>query len=139
MNPTNIAKARAKQTIRVWLRISLIAVVVAMALPAWAGPDVNGDGSVDFCDGVVFTADWLSGNLRSDFNNDGIVNLLDYSILRDVYCTGPAQSVVPGPATIGVYFDAAGTITEKVNVPASTFVTFYVVAHGVTDAAGTGG
>jgi hypothetical protein len=139
MKPTNIAFACTKQTIRVWLRISLIAIVVAMALPAWAAPDVNGDGSVDFCDGVVFTADFFSNNLRSDFNNDGVVNLSDAAILAAVYCSGPAQSVVPGAATIGVYFDAAGTITQLVNVPASTSVTFYVVAHGVTDPAGMGG
>lgn len=139
MKPTNIANARAKQTIRVWLRISLIAGVLALSLPAWAGTDLNGDGSVDFCDSVVFASDLYSNNLRSDFNSDGIVNLEDTAILLAAYCTGPDQTVVPGTATIGVYFDAAGTITKKVNVPASTIVTFYVVAHGVTDVAGTGG
>lgn len=139
MKPTHIAFARTKQTVRVWLRISLIIGAVALALPAWAAPDVNGDGSVDFCDGVVFAADLFSNNLRSDFNNDGVVNLSDTAILLGVYCSGPPQSVVPGNATIGVYFDAAGTITQLVNVPASTPVTFYVVAHGVTDPAGMGG
>ncbi|MBK7702229.1 MAG: hypothetical protein IPI34_04690 [bacterium] len=123
-----------------------MAVFAALALPAVgaaldppASTDLNGDGAIDFCDYQVFAGDFISNNLRSDFSGDGVVNLTDTALLAAVYCTGPAKTAVAGTATIGVYFDPAGTISQLVNIPAPSVVDLYVVAHGVTEVGGLGG
>jgi hypothetical protein len=44
--------------------------------------DLNNDGKQSLADTSIFMADLFSKNLRSDFNQDGVVNLKDLSILN---------------------------------------------------------
>lgn len=107
-------------------------------LACWC-KDLNGDGAVDFCDQVMLSGDLANGNPRSDFNDDDVVNLTDVYLFHQCYPSGPQKVAAQGAATIGVYFDEAGTISRLNDVPAFTWVDVYIVAHGVTDPAGIGG
>lgn len=142
MNPTHIDFTRTKQAIRRWKLITLIVGGVLIALPTMvlaAPPDYNDDGAVDFCDAIVFGSIFYMNDPRADLNDDGDFDILDINILINSMCTGPPKTAVDGTATIGVYFDTAGLNNSLVNVSANTEVTFYVVAHGVTDVNGIGG
>lgn len=100
--------------------------------PCSAGcTDLTGDGSVDICDDLLFVADFTSNNLRSDFDSSQHVDLNDLAIYQSCYVASPAPVGVPGTATIGVYFDAAGTVSELHGVAFGDIVTLYVVAHGL--------
>ena len=50
-------------------------------------PDLNGDLAVNLVDVALFAGDYLAGTAarRSDFYWDGILNLLDLSILASLY------------------------------------------------------
>jgi hypothetical protein len=43
--------------------------------------DMDGDGDVDFKDIGIFMSAWFTGSSIYDFNNDGRMNLIDFSIL----------------------------------------------------------
>ena len=49
--------------------------------PAPPDTDLNDDGKQTIADTSIFMADIVTRNLRSDFNQDGVVNLKDLSIL----------------------------------------------------------
>lgn len=51
------------------------------APPGQVSTDLNGDGKVDLIDFSIFLTDWGTSNPRSDFNHDGTVDLADFSIL----------------------------------------------------------
>ena len=142
MNPTHIDFTGSKHAIRRWMLISLIVGGVLIALPTWVlgtPPDFNDDGAVDFCDAITFSSIFYMNDLRADLNGDGVVDAVDILLFAQAMCTGPSKTAVNGTATIGVYFDTAGLNDSLVNVPANTLVTFYVVAHGVTEVNGIGG
>lgn len=44
-------------------------------------PDFNGDGKVNLVDFSIFLISWNTDDARSDFNADGTVNLADFSIM----------------------------------------------------------
>jgi hypothetical protein len=50
-------------------------------IPAPPQTDLNNDGKQSIADTSIFMTDLLKKNLRSDFNQDGTVNLKDLSIL----------------------------------------------------------
>lgn len=111
---------------------------LAMADPCPNLPDINGDGTVDACDLLLLAQDLNTSNPRSDFDCNGAVNLSDITIFYQSLCYQDANPPPPPPAsmgtaTIGVYFDAAGTISTQSNVPAFTHLDFYVVVHGMTE------
>lgn len=126
-------------------RVSTILGVAVAILAATAAVDValaqdyNGDGTVDVCDEIVFATDFVTNNLRSDYTNDGVVNLADTAVFIQYVCDGPTATAAAGPATIGVYFDPAGTQTFLPSPPIGTLVDLYIVAHGVTNPSGIGG
>ena len=45
-------------------------------------PDLNDDGAQTIADVSIFMRHLATQNFRSDFNNDGVVNLVDASILQ---------------------------------------------------------
>lgn len=45
--------------------------------------DLNGDGKQTIIDTSIFMADLATQNMKSDFNQDGVVNLVDLSILNN--------------------------------------------------------
>lgn len=102
-------------------------------------PDLNSDGRVDFCDAMIFATDFIteSDNPRSDFNDDGEVNLTDDYLFVNCTCpicpTGPLPLPVAttGTATIGVYFDPLGTVSTLTG-QGPGIIDFYVVAHGIS-------
>lgn len=108
------------------------------AQPCLNSPDINGGGRVDACDMLLLAHDMGTNHLRSDFDCNGQVNLNDISLFSQSVCYAdpsppPPPSAAQGAATIGVYFDAAGTITAQSNVAPFTLLDFYVVAHGVPE------
>jgi len=44
-------------------------------------PDINQDGKVNLVDFSIFLLSWGTDDIRSDFNQDGAVNLADFSIM----------------------------------------------------------
>lgn len=51
---------------------------VVATIDGWQAADVSMDGVVDAIDLDLFTAWWLSGDIRSDFFYDGFSDALDY-------------------------------------------------------------
>lgn len=121
------------------LGLTVAIVTLSTARDHALAQDYNGDGRVDVCDEIVWGTDLSTNNLRSDFNNDGVVNLADEALFVPQVCSGPVASAAPGTATIGVYFDVAGTQTFLPAPASFTVVDLYIVAHGVTSPAGIGG
>lgn len=93
--------------------------------------DLNFDGAVDICDDLLFVPDYYTNNLRSDFYADGHIDMSDLAVYAHCYTSSPSPVGTTGSGAVGVYFDAAGTITELDNVTFGTPVTIYVVAHGL--------
>lgn len=52
-------------------------------LPHAPSTDLNGDGKKTILDVSIFMSDMATGNMKSDFNLDGKVNLTDLSILNN--------------------------------------------------------
>ena len=101
------------------------------------------DGKVDIYDSALLASLLFTSDFRADFNVDGIVNLADVIIFLDhmdhgvdggggYSCPGQlCQPTVPcdGNSTVGVWFDAAGTVLTSDVTPGVPF-TFYVVLKG---------
>jgi hypothetical protein len=54
-----------------------------IVLPELPSTDLNGDGKQTILDVSIFMADLATQNSQSDFNQDGVVNLKDLSILNN--------------------------------------------------------
>ena len=95
--------------------------------------DLNGDLTVDLCDIILFDPDIGSSAFRSDFNHDGVVNLLDIGIFsyhQCHYCGTPTSVEFSGE--IGVFFDPEGTQTGIEGIDPGVLFSFYVVAFDAT-------
>lgn len=62
-------------------------------------PDLDDDVDVDGDDVTFYGSMYLTTNTLSDFNNDGIVNSLDTSILRTYYFPPEVTGLAPGPSS----------------------------------------
>lgn len=74
-------------------------IIAFAALPDSCIADINNDGFVDLSDYSIFVGNFLKNpipNIRADFNNDGIVDLRDYSVLVDNFLK-PANCPAPTP------------------------------------------
>jgi len=49
--------------------------------------DINNDGRINLVDFSIFLVNWGTSDIRTDFNQDGVVNLADFSIML-FYWTG---------------------------------------------------
>jgi hypothetical protein len=73
-----ISKAQLESETRLETSVPGPTLMVVSALP---DTDLNDDGRQTIADTSIFMADLIKQNLRSDFNQDGAVNLKDLSIL----------------------------------------------------------
>jgi hypothetical protein len=51
-----------------------------IAFPTLLAGDVNGDNSIDILDFFFVTGKWYQSDEVADYNRDGLVNALDFSI-----------------------------------------------------------
>lgn len=120
---------------------------IGAPLPGYAAPvakscqdtDYNGDGSTDFCDLVLFGSYLRNNDPLGDLYPDGIVDPQDVTIFSGCLCDDPPADCQPSVASIGVYFNPEGTISQLAGVVAGTFVDFYIVAHNVPSSDAIGG
>jgi hypothetical protein len=98
--------------------------------------DLNEDGVVDICDNALMESDYRTGNLRSDFDGNHVVDVCDLHDFAWCWAQGTLPHGAMGPATIGVYFDEAGTVSELTVASVPATVDLYVVVHGLPAATG---
>jgi hypothetical protein len=128
------------------VRIDNLPIVDEMGSPervflAVRSRDITKDKRVDILDYVRFANDFEALNSvgsyqpRSDLDYNFTIDSLDEAWLAAAINNGASCAVAPilqtPQATIGVYFDAAGTESARVVAPGGTFP-LYVIAKGVT-------
>lgn len=103
--------------------------------------DLNGNEIWDWGDVILFAPHigWI-GNSIADFNSNGCVDLDDVEFLSSCMPADPGTCPPPTgidhDGTIGVYFDAAATVTQIVDVAPFTIIDVYVSTLGFTEPVG---
>jgi len=106
-------------------------------------PDINGDLMVNLTDVQLFTADFygLLSPFRSDFNWDGVINLLDISTLALGFGAGCSTKSSPTVYTetlgvplpeMGIFFDPSGQDRTLSSGPQEARIAYLVLKNPPT-------